>query len=330
MTVTLADKVAFLRSLSEFDHVGECIETHLSFVFLTEHRALKLKKPVRLPFVDHTQLEDRRRDCEKELVLGRRLGPSVYEQVVPLVVSRDGLAIDHTDGGAIVDWLVVMRRLDSARMLPQMLLHNAATPAHADAVGDVLAAFYRRAPRAMWNGPEYRRRLRDMVVGIAEELVERGESRARLDAILQEELGALEEERRTLAARIVEGRVVDGHGDLRPEHICLEQPPVIIDPLEFDDDLRTIDPVSELAFFALECDLLGASWFADRVFERYLEMAADRVGGSLVALYRRQHALVRALLALRHLDDAAPSDHWRWHEKADQYLWNAACNLARP
>jgi len=176
----------------------------------------------------------------------------------------------------------------------------------------------------MWDGTEYRQRLRNMVVGIAEELVARGESRARLDAIVHEELAAFDDERRALAGRIVDGRVVDAHGDLRPEHICLEPSPVIIDPLEFDDDLRTLDPVSELTFFALECDRLGASWFGERVFARYLEMAGDRVGGSLVTLYRRQHALVRALLALRHLDDALPSDHWRWHEKADQYLWNAS------
>ncbi len=326
MTVTLVDKVRFLRSLCEFDHVGELVETHMSYVFLSEHCALKLKKPVKLAFVDHSRLDDRRRDCDKELALGRRLGPSVYQEVVPLVVVGDQLAIGHGDdsSGEIVDWLVVMRRLDADLMLPAMLAHHAATPAHADALGDVLAAFYRRAPRAMWDGREYREHLRNMVIRIAEELIRRGESRARLDAILHEELAAFDDERRALTGRIVDGRVVDAHGDLRPEHVCLEQPPVIIDPLEFDDDLRTVDPVSELAFFSLECDRLGASWFGDRVFTRYLEMARDRVGGSLVTLYRRQHALIRALLALRHLDDAAPSDHWRWHEKADQYLWNAS------
>jgi len=314
----LATKVAFLRRVGGRDDLVETIETHMSWVVLTGQRAFKLKKPIRLPYLDCSTVERRRLSCERELRLGRRLAATVYEAVVPLVATPGGLAIG--DEGEVVDWLVQMRRLPAERMLPAMLARNGATLADADAVGDVLAAFYRVAPRTMWTGAEYRRRMRDLVVANAAELARRAAPRARLDAVVSSLLAAIEREAGGLEARVAAGRVVDAHGDLRPEHVCLEAVPVVIDPLEFDDDLRMLDAASELAFFALECERLRAPWFGVRVFARYADRTGDRVPPALVALYRGQHAMTRALIALRRVDDASPNDRTRWRDKALDYL----------
>ncbi|HTR53565.1 MAG TPA: hypothetical protein VMJ10_22885 [Kofleriaceae bacterium] len=321
MTTQLQAKLAFLRASTAFDGVIEVVETHMSWVFLTELHAFKLKKPVHLPYVDYRTIERRRQSCDNELRLGRRLGASVYDAVLPLVATPAGLAIGGV--GEIVDWLVVMRRLSHDLMLPQMLASGAATVFDAHAVGDLLAGFYTGARRTSWGAAEYRRRIRELVVAVAGELVERGAPADVVHQIAQEELAAIERESLALDRRIAEGRVVDAHGDLRPEHVCLETPPVVIDPLEFNDDLRTLDSASELAFFMLECERLGASWFGDRVFMRYLETTGDAVPGSLVRLYRCHHALTRALIALRHIDDAEPSDRPRWRAKRDDYLARA-------
>jgi aminoglycoside phosphotransferase family enzyme len=316
--IDLAAKLAFLRASGAFDGVTEVVETHMSWVFLTERHAFKLKKPVRLPYVDYTTIERRRSSCDKELRLGRRLATNVYERVVPLVAADDRLAIGGD--GAIVDWLVVMRRLSLARMLPQMLARGAATARDADALGDVLAAFYRGAERSPWTAADYRRRTHDLIASVAGELVERGAPRASVAAIATATLAAIERESRALDARIAEGRVVDAHGDLRPEHVCLETPPVVIDPLEFDDGLRTLDAASELAFLALECERLDARWFGERVVARYVERTGDHPPAALVALYRTHHALTRALIALRHVADAPAVDRSRWRAKAAGYL----------
>ena len=321
MTVDLASKVAFLRAPRVLDGVTEAIETHMSWVFLTEDRAFKLKKPVKLPYLDYSTLERRRENCKQELLLGRRLAANVYLDIVPLVAGPRGLAIDGV--GEIVDWLVVMRRLSADRMLPQMLARGAAAIADAEAVGDVLAGFYRGAICAPWDGTEYRHRLRNLVVSVAGELVARGAPHMHVGPMVMAQLGTLEHEARALDRRIEDGRVVDAHGDLRPEHVCLERPPVVIDPLEFDDELRTLDATSELAFFALECERIGAAWFAERVVARYTERTGDQVPPALVALYRSQHALTRALIALRHLDDVAAADQPRWRAKAEDYLARA-------
>lgn len=317
----LATKLAFLRASNVFDGVLEVIETHMSWVFLTERHAFKLKKPAHLPFVDYRTIERRRQSCENELRLGRRLAANVYDAVVPLVATPQGIAIGGA--GDIVDWLVVMRRLPSDCMLPQMLARREATVAHADALGDLLARFYRAASRTVWDAAEYRRRLRELVISVGCELVERGASRAMVDRIVRTELAGIERETAALDARIAGGHVVDAHGDLRPEHVCLEAPPVVIDPLEFDDDLRTLDAASELAFFALECERLGARWFAERVIARYVECTGDRIPAPLLALYRGQHALTRALIAWRHVDDAPASEQPRWRANAADYFARA-------
>lgn len=321
MTAELADKLAFLRASDAFDGVVDVIETHMSWVFLTPRRAFKLKKPVRLPYLDYRTLEQRRRACDHEVRLGRRLAASVYDGVEPLVAAPRGLAIGGD--GEVVDWIVVMRRLPDDLMLPAMLARGAATPAHADAVGDLLAAFYARAPRAPWDGPAYRRRLRDLVVGVAGELLDRGIARDRIDTLLGDQLAGLRRLAAALDARIADGRVIDAHGDLRPEHVCLETPPLVIDPLEFDPGLRLLDAASELAFFALECERLDAAWFGDRVRARYAARTGDHAPPALAALYRGHHALTRALIARRRLDDAPPAQRARWIARCDDYLARA-------
>lgn len=321
MSVTLADKLAFLGTPGRLDTVVDTIETHMSWVFLTARRVYKLKKPVALPYLDHRTLERRRRSCEKELLLGRRLARDVYDDVLSLVATPHGLALGGA--GEVVEWLVAMRRLPETAMLPHALATKTATERDADAVGDALAAFYASTAASTWSTEAYVRRMHELVTMYATELVASGVARARVEAV-ESALNALGDRHAALLARrLADGRVVDAHGDLRPEHVCLETPPAFIDPLEFDDDLRTLDAVSELAFFALECDRLGATWFAERVVARYAARAGDRTPPELVAFYRGQHALARAVIAVRHVADAPPADHARWRAKGEDYLARA-------
>lgn len=323
MTIELDGKVAYLRTPGVLGDRVDCVETHMSWVFLTADRVFKLKKPVRLPHLDHATLARRHHSCVRELTLGRRLARDVYLALAPLRRHGDTLVLDGPTG-EIIDWLVVMRRLPAERMLPRMLADGRATEAHAVAVGDALSELYRHAPVAPWTGPAYRQRLRDDLLAFTAELVAFAAPRLRVEAILDTQLAILDRHARDLDARIATGHVVDAHGDLRPEHVCLETPPAIIDPLEFDDELRLLDPASELAFFALECERLDAGWFGARVIARYVERTGDRVGPALAALYRNHHVLVRAVLALRHLADAPVAEHPRWRAKANAYLARAA------
>jgi predicted kinase len=97
--------------------------------------------------------------------------------------------------------------------------------------------------------------------------------------------------------RVCDGRIVDGHGDLRPEHIYFTPSPVVIDCLEFSRELRQVDVVDDLAFLAIECELLDAAWIGDRILERYREQSGDEFPSSLVNFYKTYRACVRAKVA---------------------------------
>ena len=135
---SLVEKVAWLQARLRAG--DEAIETHFAWVFLAGDRAWKLRKPVRRDPMDYSTLEARRRDSEAEVRLNRRLAPHVYLGIRPLTRTADGrFAIGGE--GAVVDWLVEMRRLDRHRMLDEMLASGRATAADLDRVSELLAGY---------------------------------------------------------------------------------------------------------------------------------------------------------------------------------------------
>jgi aminoglycoside phosphotransferase family enzyme len=296
----------------------DAIETHMSWVFLTEHHAYKLKKPMRMPSFDHTTLLARRSACEVELELNRRLAGDVYLAVVPLVASREGLRLE-TDGEP-VDWLVKMRRLPRDCMLDDRIERGAVQARDIDNLAEHLAKFYRAATPCPMNGYAYRQRLTRDIKDKQRCLEDPryGLARDAIGALVHKQLQWLEVHASLLEAR--GPHVLDAHGDLRPEHVCLEPQPCVIDCLEFARELRLLDPLSELSFLALECRRLGATWIGERLIERYATLGGDRVCPALLEFYQSYHALVRATVAVWHLDDGAVlrTDHFR--ERAATYL----------
>ncbi|MDJ0389609.1 hypothetical protein QMO56_15945 [Roseomonas sp. E05] len=256
----LDEKVAFLRSPRAYPEAPATVEvreTHMSWIFLTASFAWKLKKPVVHPFLDYRSLARRRHFCGEELRLNRRLAPDVYLALVPLTRATDGtLRLGGT--GMAVDWLVQMRRLPAARMLDAALEGHTATAGEVGRAADHLAAFYAAAPPEHVPEAAYlgrfarelalnRRALHEGAHGLPHDAV--AAALHTLDACLAGE-------RDLLLAPLRAGRVVEGHGDLRPEHVFLGEPPAVIDCIEFDRGFRLLDPFEELAFLALECTLI--------------------------------------------------------------------------
>lgn len=298
----------------------EAIETHMSWVFLTDQHAYKLKKPIETPLLDHTTLEARRLACRREVELNRRLAPDVYLDVVPVVASYDG-SMRVEGPGTVVDWLVKMRRLPRDRMLDACIARRSVRGAEVDRLALTLTGFYAAAERQpltpsamrgriLWDVEAKRRSLEEPRYDLRREDVR---------AVVAQLRGFLDRQADLLEARAA--KVVDAHGDLRPEHVCLEPVPVIIDCLEFSRDLRLLDPISELAFLALECRRLGAAWIGEQLIAEYLQKSGDDAPASqLVPFYQSYHALVRAAIAVWHLDDETLDHSEIWREKATWYL----------
>ena len=299
--------------------VVELRETHMSWVFLTERFAYKLKKPLRYAMLDHRTAARRRRACQEELRLNRRLAPAVYLGVLPVVRADGGLAIGGA--GRPVDWVVHMRRLAADRMLDRRIADGALRPGEHRGAAGLLARFYRDAAPACADVRRHRESLVAELLAARHELVDprHGLDAAGIDAAADAVLDAMRGEPGLLAARVRAGRVVEGHGDLRPEHIALGPVPAVIDCLEFSRALRILDPVDELAYLGLECQRLGDAAVGDAFLAEYRRLTGDDPPARLVDLYAVLRALVRAKLAVWHArepeDDAA-----RWIGRAREYV----------
>lgn len=317
----LKTTVAALRRPAAYpgeEEPEEAIETHIAWVFLTASHAYKLKKPIRARLIDYTTIEARRRACHTELELNRRLAAPVYLAVVPLTDTDEGVEVDGE--GSPIDWLVKMRRLPRDRMLDACIEQGTVQRERVDRLGARLSDFYLDAEPARWSADEYRGRItanRDAKRSSLEQ-PRYGLDRASIQAVVTEQNEWLAEHEPLLEARA--DQVVHAHGDLRPEHICLEEEPMVIDCLEFNRSLRLLDPLSELSFLSLECRRLGADWIGEEVIADYRQRTGDDAPTALIPFYESYHALVRAAIAVWHLDDDEVEHPKVWREQAKRYL----------
>jgi aminoglycoside phosphotransferase family enzyme len=328
---SLADKTAFLLRPGSFPEPTtrvEAIETHMSWVFLTDHYAYKLKKPVRFKLLNLATLEDRKRNCEAEVAWNRRLAPEVYLGVVPLGMDENGRLALGT-GTGVVDWLVKMRRLPAERMLDRVIAAGNVEPRDIRRVAETLAAFYQRASRAGLSEVQYRFRFVREIEEIRRELEETSPIAGnRIDAISTELERFVRLRADLLDVRVRDGRIVEAHGDLRPEHVCLLPQPVVIDCLEFDPDLRLLDPADELSFLTIECELAGGPPFIEEVlFGTYGERASDWPPRPLVLFYEAFRSFLRAKISIWHLKDPEVKDPGKWISRTRDYVEAAERNL---
>jgi uncharacterized protein len=329
--ISLAAKVAFLGKPDTYPHPARDLErkeTHMSWVFLAGDKVYKLKKPVRFPYLDYSTLAKREAACRAELALNRRLAPDVYEAVVPLTRTAQGLGVGGPD--EVVDWLVVMRRLDESKTLEHAILAGEFPATQLDHVVATLVAFYRRA-RAVFvsretllrnwhDGLAYNKRvLLDPRLGLPAGLVRR------VDRVQRR---FLSRRARLIGDRVRERAIIDGHGDLRPEHIWLGDPVTIIDCLEFNARLRAVDPLDEIANLCVECERLGG-WASDHIRRRAIHALRDHVSEQLFTFYRCHRATLRARLTIAHLLEPSPRTPDKWPRRAREYLRIAAADAVR-
>jgi aminoglycoside phosphotransferase family enzyme/predicted kinase len=313
---TTSELTAWLLRPESYSHWPACvehIETHISHVFVAGDLVYKLKKPVRYDFLDFTTLAAREEACREELRLNRRLAPHAYLAVMPIHKGRGGGfrlgdENEHLHDELIVDWLVKMRRLPTDQSLEALAQRGELRPADIDRLAETLVGFYGSLNRLPISPDEYRARTLAHVRGNRQALLEtselfgtktvEGESPAaviRRVSGFQQTLLQLSPE--LFDERVRTGKVVDGHGDLRPEHICLADPVAIFDCIEFSADFRRIDVADELAFLAAECDFLGVRWVGPQLFERYQERTGDTFPAVLLDFYKCYRACVRAKVA---------------------------------
>ncbi|MCX8116878.1 MAG: phosphotransferase [Desulfobacterota bacterium] len=281
------------------------VETHISLVFLTGEFAYKVKKPVNFGFLDFTTLEKRRHYCGQEVVLNRRLAPSLYLGVVP-ITEKDG-RISLEGEGHPVEFAVKMRQVPEDFLLDRWLKRGELHPPMMEAVAEILARFYSEAatddriqsfarPERVKQDTDENFEQTERYIGhtITQEVY--SEIKEKTDQFFQTREGLFYQ-------RIREGRIRDCHGDLRLEHIFWGPEIAIIDCIEFNERFRYTDVAADLAFLAMDLDYHGREDLSGHLIRSYTMRSGDTGLAALLDFYKCYRAYVRGKVESFRLDD---------------------------
>jgi aminoglycoside phosphotransferase family enzyme/predicted kinase len=287
------------------------IQTHISFIFLTDGFVYKIKKPVDLGFLNFTTLDRRRFYCEEEVRLNRRLCPDVYLGVVQLRESAEGATF--YGNGKIVEYAVKMRRLPEYRMLDRLLKEDKVTEGQIRRIAATIGEFHLKAERSAeidrygdisvikHNWDENFRQVADFV----------GITINRRDMELVEDwvFRFLSDNTTLFSERVAGGFIRDCDGDIHAENICLGNKVYIFDCIEFNERFRYIDTAADLAFLLMDFDYHRRKYFADIAFNEYLAVTGDSTMLRILDFYKIYRAFVRGKVESFKLNDQGMSEN---------------------
>lgn len=297
--------VAALRSPAAYPHpVATPVrvqETHVSWVLLTGPYAYKIKKPLRLSFLDYSTLERRRFFCDEELRLNRRCAPGLYLATVPVTGTLEAPRVGG-ECGTVLEYAVRMVQFDTREELDQMLAAGTVTAAAVGDLGRHVARFHAEAsrvpPDSAYGTPQCVHRITLDNFAELERLHPAGVDAAAVASLrraLQAAFGAIEP---LMRRRREDGWVRECHGDLHCANVvrwreCLTP----FDGIEFDPALRYVDVVSDVAFLAMDLGERGRGDLRTAVLDAWAGELGDYAGLALLPYYESYRALVRAKVA---------------------------------
>ena len=270
--------IAALRTPSVFgdgcEHVS-VLETHISYVLLTGKHAYKIKKSVSLGFLDFTTLAARRFYCEQELKLNRRLAPALYLDVVAITGTIDAPILGG-DGPAL-EYAVKMREFPQEALASLLLSRNELGAADIDVLAAKVSAFHATievaGPDSAFGRPDDVLRFALQNFSQIRPLLGAPAERADLDALA---LWAEHEHKvhyTAFSERQRGGFIRECHGDLHLGNIArIDGEITIFDCIEFNDAMRWIDVMSEVAFTVMDLQDRGRGDLGQRFLNAYLEI----------------------------------------------------------
>lgn len=310
------------------DHVA-VVETHGALVFLAGSEALKVKRAVRLAYLDFSTLDRRKAVCERELELNRPAAPGIYREVLAITRQRDGaLAIGGT--GTPVEWALRMARFPDDALLTRVAETIGISRDLALALADMAMASHAAAP--VVADVDTRSRLAHVVATIGASCSAVGLDDGRL--FEDRAMRGLADAAALLARRAAAGSVRRCHGDMHLGNVVLWQGrPVPFDAIEFDEDLATVDTLYDVAFLLMDLDRHGCRAAANAVLGRYLwrsDRALDIEGLALLPVFLAIRAGVRAMVRADRAGQIEGADRKQAVDRATESLSLALGYLAPP
>ncbi len=306
-------------------------ETHISHVFVGDSHVYKIKKPVDLGFLDFTSLEKRRLFCREEVRLNARLAVDFYLGATPIYSEGNTYSFLKGPDSGVAEYAVKMRRVPENRLLHQLIDEGRLLYRELEPVGLRLARFHDEVPTytsGLYGG------LGSVIATTEENIDEiRPFVGLTLDQRLYDDLidytrGFIRQWKELFAKRTKDGLVREGHGDLHSKHICLVQPPVIFDCIEFSKRLRISDILEDIAFLLMDLEFRGRFDLSRALFKAYFSVQRDALVSQLLRFYKVYRAVVRAKiegLTSRSLSDEGEQQRAirsarEYYALADHYL----------
>ena len=315
--------VEALRNSACYEHdTGPIVlvETHISWVLLTGTYAYKIKKALKLPFLDFSTLERRRHFCQEELRLNHRSAPDLYLGVVDITGSSRTPRINGH--GPVIEYAVKMLQFSQQHRLDYVLAQGGLERRHLDQLAHDVARLHRQAAVAgvhtRFASPACLRsdtlQNFDALKGFSDPELD-PELLGRLRGWSETSLAHLET---TFQNRRRQGFIRECHGDLHLENLVLHEERVqAFDCIEFNDGFRWIDVISEIAFLIMDLDYRGRPDLGRFFLNAYLEQSGDYAGLALLRHYLVYRAMVRVKVALIRLQQTDLSMDQRTREHAD-------------
>jgi aminoglycoside phosphotransferase family enzyme len=322
--VSIDEKVAYLSEPSHYPFFTDTVqskETHMSWVFLADGLVYKLKKPVKYDMFDHTSLESRYRNSKEEIMINKFLAREIYIGIVPLLLD-DKEQLQLNGEGETIDWLVKMKRIPEDNLLDHAIEKGMVNQEYLRLTAALLVDFYKQSEPVSVHANKFIAKQEHDINYCLSSL---SNSLFGLSPFLLDELKAgliafLSANRSLFVDRIKSNKVIDAHGDLRPEHICLAAQPAIIDRLEFCRELRIMDIAEELAYLSMECEVIGEKAPALVYKEAYEKESWDIIPARLSLFYQVKKACLRAWLVARHIEEDQYKKDLKWLNKSKQYM----------
>ncbi len=292
-------------------HENELRETHISWVILTVTRAYKIKKPIKLSFLDFSERAQRLHFCRRELRLNRRLAPRIYLDVVDVKQTDNEVTLGGA--GTTIDHALVMKRMDDGLLLNKVLPRMQASDI--EAIARQIADFHRTAPRVYKPDPgERMNRAIDNILQVRGTIeLELGAGAGKIvDDCSNFGRAFVAANRDYIEERSARGFIRDCHGDLHCGNIIMDQPPIIFDCIEFNDEYRQIDVLSEIAFLTMDLEAQGRDDLAAAFEHEYLQrsgMPHGRQEQRLTTYFKLYRANVRAKVAAIGLEEKGNSNN---------------------
>ena len=291
-----------IESLSHgraFDHPVRdvrVLDTHISWVVLTGDFAYKIKKPIKLDFLDYSTLEKRRHFCELELELNRRWAPALYVDVVPICGSFEAPVVGGA--GTAIEYALKMREFPQGAQLDAVLAAGQLADTDMVQLAETVATTHASIPVVdATSAADFFAAIRQAMLDNFDYLRESGETGTvgRLESWTRR---SLDDGREAIVGRYESGYVRECHGDLHLKNLVrLSSGIGPYDCVEFSVELRSIDVISDVSFLFMDLLSRDEPRLAWCFMNRYLECTGDYAGVAVLRLYTVYHALIRAKIA---------------------------------